>query len=174
MNLIEKIESLVSPLCERLDVELVDVEYAGGVVRLTVDRPEGIGMDHITPLTREVSRAFDHEDPISGAYTIEISSPGLERALKKPEHFFRSLGSNITLKTQPGIEGDRRVTGQLEKADDKEISILIDGEKSRTLSYGEILKARTVFDWSSSLNADRQNNETQVGSSPHSGSRTKQ
>ena len=99
MNLIDKIESLVSPLCDRLDVELVDVEYAGGVVRLTVDRPEGIGMDHITPLTREVSRAFDHEDPISGAYSIEISSPGLERALKKPEHFFRALGSNITLKS---------------------------------------------------------------------------
>ncbi|HJP16989.1 MAG TPA: ribosome maturation factor RimP [Acidimicrobiales bacterium] len=173
MSLIDQIESLVSPLCERLEVELVDVEYAGGVVRLTVDRPEGIGMDHITPLTREISRAFDHEDPISGAYTIEISSPGLERALKKPEHFLRAVGSNITIKTQPGTEGDRRVTGRLEKADDKEILVLVDGKESRTLNYNDILKARTVFDWSSSLNADRQNNETRVGSSPHSGSRTK-
>ena len=173
MSLIDQIESLVSPLCERLEVELVDVEYVGGIVRLTVDRPEGIGMDHITPLTREISRAFDHEDLISGSYTIEISSPGLERALKKPEHFFRAVGSNITLKTQPGTEGDRRVTGQLQEANDKEILVLIDGTEPRTLNYKEILKARTVFDWSSSLNADRQNNKTQVGSSPHSGSRTK-
>ena len=81
MSLVEQIETLVSPLCERLEVELVDVEYTGGVVRLTVDRPDGIGMDYIAPLTREVSRALDHADPITGTYTLEISSPGLELSL---------------------------------------------------------------------------------------------
>ena len=147
MSLIEQIETLVSPLCERLEVELVDVEYTGGVVRLTVDRPDGIGMDHIAPLTREVSRALDHSDPITGTYTLEISSPGLERSLKKPEHFLRAVGSKITLKTQPGTEGDRRVTGELERADDQEISVLVE-EESRILNYDQILKARTVFDLS--------------------------
>ena len=173
MSLIEQIETLVSPLCERLEVELVDVEYTGGVVRLTVDRPDGIGMDYIAPLTREVSRALDHADPITGTYTLEISSPGLERSLKKPEHFLRAVGSKITLKTQPGTEGDRRVTGELERADDQEISVLVE-EESRILNYDQILKARTVFDWSKSLSSDGQKNEASVGSSLHGGSRAGQ
>jgi len=173
MSLIEQIEALVSPLCERLEVELVDVEYTGGVVRLTVDRPDGIGMDYIAPLTREVSRALDHTDPIIGTYTLEISSPGLERSLKKPEHFLRAIGSKITLKTQPGTEGDRRVTGELVRADEKEISVLVE-EKSRILNYDQILKARTVFDWSKSFSADRQNIEDSIGNSLHSGSRAGQ
>ena len=65
MSLIEQSETLVSPLCERLEVELVDVEYTGGVVRLTVDRPDGIGMDYIAPLTREVAVARGNADPIT-------------------------------------------------------------------------------------------------------------
>ena len=91
MGVTDRVGSFVAPLCDRVGVELLDVEYEGGVIRVTVDHPDGVGMDAIASLTREVSRAHDHEDPVKGRYTLEVSSPGLERASKRPDHFVRAI-----------------------------------------------------------------------------------
>ncbi|SVE39783.1 uncharacterized protein METZ01_LOCUS492637, partial [marine metagenome] len=149
MAVTDRIDFLAAPLCDRVGVELVDVEYEGGVVRLVVDQPEGVGMDAIANLTREVSRALDHEDPISGTYTLEVTSPGLERPLKRPEHFVRALGSDVTVKTAPGVEGDRRVIGVLSAVDSDGIVVREEDGSERSLRHDEILKARTVFTWTS-------------------------
>ena len=123
MAVTDRIDALAAPLCDRVGVELLDVEYEGGVVRLVVDHPDGVGMDAIASVTREVSRALDHEDPISGTYTLEVTSPGLERPLKRPEHFIRSLGAEVAIKTAPGVDGDRRVAGVLAAADKRGIVV---------------------------------------------------
>ncbi len=99
-----RIDAIAAPLCERIGVELVDVEYEGGVLRLVIDHPDGVGMDAIAGVTREVSRALDHEDPIPGTFTLEVTSPGLERSLKRPVHFERAIGCEVAVKTQPGID----------------------------------------------------------------------
>ncbi len=159
MAVTDRIDALVAPLCDRVGVELVGVEYEGGVVRLVVDHPEGVGMDAIASVTREVSRALDHEDPIGGTYTLEVTSPGLERPLKRPDHFVRALGTEVTIKTAPGVDGDRRVAGVLSAADERGIVVRSEDGTERPLRHEEILKARTVFTWTPESKLDRKGND---------------
>jgi len=172
MGVIERVETLVAPLCDRVGVELFDLEYEGGVVRLVIDHPDGVGMGAIAQLTREVSRAFDHEEPVHGTYTIEVTSPGLERSLKKPGHFTRALGETVTIKTQPGVEGERRFGGVLESSDETTATIRLEDGVTRTVAFSEILKARTVFDWAPEPKGPRRTDErpasTGAGSSTES------
>ncbi|MDP7542614.1 MAG: ribosome maturation factor RimP [Acidimicrobiales bacterium] len=151
----DRVGSLVAPLCDRVGVELLDIDYDGGVVRVTVDHPDGVGMDAIAALTREVSRALDHEDPVKGRYTLEVSSPGLERTLRRPGHFVRAIGSTVTVKTLPGTDGDRRVQGILESADGGGITLRTAEDVVRVLRHDEIQKARTVFEWTSAPESAR-------------------
>ena len=166
MAVTDRIDALAAPLCDRIGVELVDVEYEGGVVRLVVDQPEGVGMDAIASLPREVSRALDHEDPIAGTYTLEVTSPGLERTLKRPEHFVRALGRDVTVKTAPGIEGDRRVAGVLSAVDGDGIGVREEDGSERSLRHDEILKARTVFTWTPEPKSARKGNDRSAEAAP--------
>ena len=147
MAVTDRIDAMASPLCDRIGVELLDVEYEGGVLRLVVDHPDGVSMEAIAEVTREVSRAIDHKDPIPGSFTLEVSSPGLDRPLKRPAHFERAVGSEVAVKTIPGIDGDRRVSGVLETADVDGIGVRLADGSCRTLRHDEILKARTVYVW---------------------------
>ena len=166
MAVTDRIDALAAPLCDRIGVELVDVEYEGGVVRVVVDQPEGVGMDAIASLTREVSRALDHEAPIAGTYTLEVTSPGLERTLKRPEHFVRALGRDVTVKTAPGIEGDRRVAGVLSAVDGDGIVVREEDGSERSLRHDEILKARTVFTWTPEPKSARKGNDRSAEAAP--------
>ena len=166
MAVTDRIDALAAPLCDRVGVELLDVEYEGGVVRLVVDHPDGVGMDAIASVTREMSRALDHEDPIAGTYTLEVTSPGLERPLKRPEHFIRSLGAEVTIKTAPGVEGDRRVAGVLASADESGIVVRAAGGDERSLRHDEILKARTVFTWNPESKSARKGDDRSAEAAP--------
>ena len=106
-------------------------------------------MDAITPLTRAISRALDEHDPIDGRFTLEVSSPGLERTLRTPEHFRGAVGTVVSVKTTAAAGGDRRFRGLLREADDDGIVVIPDvaPDQPRQLAYPEIERARTVFDW---------------------------
>ena len=147
MGVVDRVNDLVDPLCARVGVEMVDLEFAGGVLRITVDQPGGVGTEALTALTGEVSRVLDHTDPIPGTFTLEVTSPGIERPLKRPDHFGRVVGSRITLKTCPGTEGDRRLEGILEAADDSGLVVRTDDGSHRAVAYEEVQTARTVFAW---------------------------
>ena len=90
----------------------------GGTLRVTVDRQGGVDLEAIASATRMISRELDHADPLPGRYTLEVSSPGLERPLRTPEHFQRAVGDTLAVRTQPDVDGDRRVQGVLAAADD--------------------------------------------------------
>lgn len=157
MARIDRIRELVSPRCAEFGLELYDLDFVGGVLRITVDRADGVGMDDIAGLTREISRMFDDEDPIDGHYTLEVSSPGLERQLRTPAHFVRATGDRVKVKLRSSIAGDRRIEGVIVSADGH--AVVLDLGKSsddtvtsgdtvtRSVSYDEIEKARTVFEW---------------------------
>ena len=149
MSTPERVRALVEPLVADLHLELYDLEYSGGVVRVTVDQPGGVGMDAIASLTRALSRAFDEQDPIDGHFTLEVSSPGLERTLRTPAHFATAVGTRIAIKAIPHLDGDRRFTGTLERAGDDDVDVLLDEPAGavRTIAYDEIERARTVFEW---------------------------
>jgi len=155
METTERVRLLVAPLAEDLDVEIYDLEYSGGILRITVDRAGGVDIGTIGRLTRNLSRVLDEEDPVAGEYTLEVSSPGLERALRTSAHYVRSIGEQVAIKTRPGIDGDRRLTGEVVSVDTDADTVTVRPEGAaaddpaavRVLAITDIERARTVFSW---------------------------
>lgn len=146
----ERVRELVEPLLSSSDIELVDVEVQRGILRLSLDRPGGIDLGAIADISPAISAALDAADPIPERYQLEISSPGLERPLRTPEHFRRFVGSKISVRTLPGTDGERRVVGLLADADEDGIGIAVEdlpGGPVRRIPYPDIERARTVFEW---------------------------
>ena len=147
MGIVERVNQLVEPICADLGVDLFDVDHAGGILRVTVERDGGVDIGTISLITRELSRALDHDDPIPGRYTLEVSSPGLERPLRRQTHFVRSVGARIKVKTKPHVEGERRLEGTLAAAGDDGIQLVADDGTTRALAYDDIERANTIFEW---------------------------
>ena len=147
----ERVRQVVEPLLTAEGFELVDVERQGQVLRITVDllvgpgdllAGGGIDLEAVTTATRLVSDLLDAGDLIGDRTTLEVSSPGIERSLRTPEHFLRFVGTQVAVKTRPGTEGERRVDGVLDSADDQGVVVA-----GRRLAYDDIERARTVFVW---------------------------
>lgn len=150
MSVADRVRELVLPILADRQLELYDVEHAGGVLRVVVGQADTLDLDALSEVTRAVSRALDEADPIPGRYTLEVTSPGLERTLRTPDHFAGAIGERVKIKTDPGVEGDRRVEGVLEAADGAGIAVRTgEGEAAevRRLSYDDVVRARTVFEW---------------------------
>jgi ribosome maturation factor RimP len=137
-----RVRDLVEPLLTEQGTELFDIELKQGVLRIALDRPGGVDLEVITNATRVINEVLDRVDPIEGRYSLEVSSPGLERPLRTPEHFRRYVGTTITVKTLPDVDGERRIQGVLDGADDEGIAIA-----GRRVAYADIERARTVFEW---------------------------
>jgi ribosome maturation factor RimP len=151
MSVVDRVRPLVTPIVSDLGLELYDLEHAGGVLRVVIERDGGVDLDTISLVTRLVSRELDHSDPIPGRYTLEVSSPGLERVLRTPDHFRRVIGRTVAVRTHAGVAGDRRVHGVLRSVDDDGIVVLLDEPASalveRQVAFEDIERARTVFVW---------------------------
>ncbi len=170
MVIVDRVREIVMPIVEAEAVDLYDVEHNGGVLRVLVDVEGGIGIDDIKRISRAVSRRLDEADPIPGRYTLEVSSPGLERSLRTPNHFRCAVGENIKIKTMPTLDGARRLKGTLLSADDGGFDLQTDEGQCR-LRYEEVSKARTVFVWGptpkpGSGRSDGLPNSSRDGSSP--------
>jgi ribosome maturation factor RimP len=143
-----RVRELVQPLLEGLGLELFDIELnkgqGQGTLRIAIDKADGTGvdLDAITAATRAVNDVLDETDPIEGRYNLEVSSPGLERPLRTPEHFRRFVGTAISVKTHPHVDGERRIQATLDQADDEGVTLA-----GRRLAYDDIERARTVFEW---------------------------
>jgi ribosome maturation factor RimP len=141
----ERLIVLIEPLVERLGYELVELEYSAGrtsaVVRLFIDRPEGIRVEDCESASREAAALLDVEDPIPTAYTLEVSSPGFDRVLRKPAHFVRFAGERVFVELKVPRAGRRRYTGTLLAVDDVGITLEVDKEKVE-VPFAEIGKAR--------------------------------
>ncbi len=142
---------LLEPPIEALGYELVDVEFAqagrGGVLRIFIDGPDdgsgagGITVDDCARVSHEVSQVLESEDPIKGHYTLEVSSPGFDRVLRKPAHFERFVGARVAAELKLPQEGRRRFVGSLKSVSDDAIVIEVDGRDHRLL-LERIQKAR--------------------------------
>lgn len=146
MGTSERIAELVEPILLERGHELYDVEVTGATLRVLVDHQGGIALDDLEAVSRAISDALDEADPMPDRFYLEVSSPGLERPLRRPGHFRSAVGSAVKIKTQPSVEGDRRVDGTLRAADDTGITVET-GAGPRRLGYGDIERARTVFAW---------------------------
>jgi len=139
---------LLEPPIEALDYELVDVEFAregrGGVLRVYIDRPAvapPVTVDDCARVSHAVSEVLETEDPIKGHYSLEVSSPGFDRILRKREHFERFLGARMLAELKVPLDGRRRFVGVLKSIVDDSIVVEVDGQ-AHTLPLARIQKAR--------------------------------
>jgi ribosome maturation factor RimP len=148
----KRVRDLVEPIASDLDLDLYDLEQRGGTLRVTIDTPPGseagVDMDRLALATRLISREMDHQDPMPGKYTLEVTSPGVERTLRLPAHFQREIGKTINVRLVATVTDQRRVEGELIAADDASATIrLADGATEQVIPYADIDRARTVFVW---------------------------
>jgi len=143
---VERVRAVVEPIVAAADLDLYDVELAAPILRVLVDKAGGVDLAVLGEVTRAVSEALDADDPVPGRYTLEVSSPGLERRLRTPAHFSAALGKKVRVRTVAGTEGERRVEGTLTAADDDGVTVDTGGGERR-IAFDEVERAKTVFEW---------------------------
>jgi ribosome maturation factor RimP len=151
------VTSLLSPILRDMSLELYDCEFAGGVLKVTVDTPAGseagVDLEQLALVTRLLGRELDHADEnsnsiISSKYTLEVTSPGLERTLRTPAHFQRETGKVIAIRLTQPFEDERRFQGVLLSATETHATIRReDTHVNVEIPLDLIDKARTVFVW---------------------------
>lgn len=147
MAITDRVENLVLPLIDEAGLSLYDIELNGGNLRITVDGPDGVLLDQVAALTKSFSHVLDEEDPMPGKYTLEVSSPGLERRLRTSLHFIGAIDEEITVKLGSHVDGQRRLRGVLQSADQQSITLVTDDGASHVVDVDDITKAATVFEW---------------------------
>ena len=152
----EALTSLIEPVVTPLGLHLYDVELAGArgrapTLRVLVERAGGspVDLDAITAATQALSPLLDADAAagriLSGAYTLEVSSPGLERPLRRPDHWQGLLGEVVSVKTR--VDGTtERLRGEVVAVDDDGVELEVDGTRRR-IEFSDVTQARTVFEW---------------------------
>ena len=143
-------EELITPILDRMNFELVDVEYVkeGGTwyLRAYIDKPEGVSIIDCENVSRELSDVLDKEDFIPDAYILEVSSPGLGRTLKKDKHLEKSIGKEVEVKLFKAVDGSKEFSGILKSFTPQELVITEEGTP-RTFQRNEIALIRLALDF---------------------------
>jgi len=147
MAISDQVEELIEVPIESLGYELVGVEYIKNgrdtVLRLYIDAEQGISLEDCERVSHQVSGILEVEDPISTAYSLEVSSPGFDRPLFKARDFERFTGSNVKISTKLPIQGRRNFKGVLQGFENGEVIVLVDGEEY-ALPLTKLAKARLL------------------------------
>lgn len=149
-NIAGTVRELVAPVAEEFGFMLWDVEYvkegADMILRITIDKPEGIDIEDCEKMARAIDPIIDEADPIEVSYKMEVSSPGIERVLSRPEHFTACMGEKIEVKLYAPVGGKKQIVGILSDADEKSVTVTVEDE-SIVLEKSAVAKVSTVFDW---------------------------
>jgi len=133
------------PVLNGLGFELVEVEFVtgqgGGILRIYIDSPEGIDVEDCGDVSHVISDLLDAEDPFPGRYSLEVSSPGVDRVLRTPEHFARFVDNRVKVELAVPREGRKRYTGVLRRTDGESIELDVDNF-SVSIRLAEISRAR--------------------------------
>jgi len=152
-NIAARIEELVAPIIEANNMELVEVSYVKEsgrwFLRLFIDKPGGVDLDDCQLISREVEPVIDEHDPIPNSYTLEVSSPGLERPLKKLSDFERFRGRLVNLSTFGPVNGQRRFKGVLKGVEGEDVKLDAGGQDV-LISFEQVAKAKLVPEFDNS------------------------
>lgn len=142
------IEEYASAVLEKMGMELFEVQFRreghGWVVRLYIDREEGVTLDDCATVSREIATWLEVEDLIEHAYHLEVSSPGLERPLRKMKDFARFAGRKAKVKLREPLNEQKVFIGMIDQVDEKTVVLVVD-EKPVSLLFDNIAKARLVL-----------------------------
>lgn len=156
----DRITALITVPIEKLGVELIDVEFAGGTLRVSIDTEHeplegGVDTATLTSVNRTIGAILEEDDPIPGRYTLEVSSPGVERRLNRPAHYERAVGELVVVKMRPGTGQLRRVKGRLTASSETSFTVEAterDGNdlseaEVMTIRYDDVDRTKTLFLW---------------------------
>jgi ribosome maturation factor RimP len=146
------LEQVVTPVVEAAGMELVDVtfrrEHGGKILRVLIDREGGVDLEAISTVSERLSRRLDLEGFDPGPYSLEVSSPGLERPLRRPADFAKRIGEKVRVRTSQRLEEARTHIGTIAAADEDGVTVLTD-QGQRRIPFDLMESARTVFEWGS-------------------------
>lgn len=151
-SVVDRLQEIISPILWTLGLELVEVVCLGqgsrSVVRVLIDKPGGVTITDCEQAHKALGPALDVADPFPHAYTLEVSSPGLDRPLKRLQDYQRAIGKQVNVKLREPLDGQWRVTGELIQADEQVVVLNVSPEPSvpqtRTLQLPMIAEARLV------------------------------
>ena len=149
---VARVWDLAAPVATGEGLEIVEIQfrYEGGrggkVLRLFLDKEGGPSLDDLTRVSRQLSDLLDVHEPLEGPYTLEVSSPGINRPLAKPDHFSRFVGKRIRVRTREKIEGRRSFLGVLQGANEERI-IIAQEQAEYSIPFSLIEKANYEHDW---------------------------
>lgn len=149
----DRVRALAEPIVAGEGKELVDVEFVrepqGWILRLFIDKQGGVGLEDCQQVSRAVETALDVEDPIPHEYNLEVSSPGLNRPLKKPLHFKQAAGKKVKVKTYGPIgEPPRKnFSGVLTGVADDAVTVEVEGAGAFRIAFKDIAKAHLEFEF---------------------------
>lgn len=142
------VEQMVMPYLDENGFELVDVEYvkegSNWFLRVFVDKDGGIDIDDCGRISEYLSEKLDAEDPIPSAYFLEVSSPGAERPLKKPEDIRKAVGKDVFVTTYEPVEGLKEFEGRLLSFDNEELTVVV-GKREYAIPYNKVASARLAI-----------------------------
>ena len=145
-DLIERVVALVDPILEEEGLDLVEVEYKRGArrsfLRIFIDKPGGVTLDDCSTVSNQLGDLLDIEDLISNRYVLEVSSPGAERPLNRPDDYRRFVGRLVRIRTKESVDGNRQFVGRLVAFEEDKATIEVEDSEQVTLELGEIERAR--------------------------------
>ena len=144
-------EELITPILDRMNFELVDVEYVkeGGTwyLRAYIDKEGGITVNDCEAVAREMNEILDREDFVEDSYVFEVSSPGLDRPLKKEKDYIRSMGKEVEIRTYRAINREKEFYGILSAYDENTVTIKTEDGTEMTFEKSDIALIRLAFDF---------------------------
>jgi ribosome maturation factor RimP len=150
---VTRVWELAAPLVNSEGMEIVDIEFryegsrGGRVLRLYLDKEGGPNVDDLSRVSHQLSELLDTQDVVPGTYTLEVSSPGINRPLKRPEHFARFVGKRIRVRTRDSIDGRRSFLGTLQEVLENQITLNQEGAQYQ-IPFAVIEKSNYEHDWS--------------------------
>ena len=146
----KQLQAIIEPAVTALGYELVGIEYLAqgkhSVLRVYIDHENGISVDDCADVSHQVSAVLDVEDPITGLYTLEVSSPGLDRPLFSEAHYQRYVGHLAEIRLRSPLDGRRKFKGRLQSVQDGQVVIEVDGV-DYSIALDNIEKANLVHEW---------------------------
>jgi len=141
-TVIGHVQSIAAPILRSLGLDLFDLEFSGTVLRIFIDKVGGVTLDECAKASRHLGTALEVEEAIPGTYTLEVSSPGLDRPLRNQDDYRRFIGKRVKIKTGIKVEDQNIFVGRLLGIESAVVSLSLTGSRKMNIPFGQIEKAR--------------------------------
>lgn len=159
-SIVQRLNDIIRPVVEGLGYELWSIELSSGnyrsILRIAVESPGGVNLDECARISRQIAAVLDVADPLQARYSLEVSSPGVERCLITESHFARFIGQTVRVKLRVMREGQRQFKGVITAVEGDRVSLQLENELTLTVTCRDIEKAQVVPNFSDLMKRQKQ------------------